>query len=62
MEASLMRSKFEDCLIGGAIGDALGYTVEFMNIGEIKRRFGNDEISDFVYDNKNGKALISDDT
>ena len=32
---------FRGCLIGGAIGDALGYTVEFMNSEEIRRKFGN---------------------
>ncbi|GHU65875.1 hypothetical protein FACS189447_05630 [Spirochaetia bacterium] len=25
------KNKFRGCLVGGAIGDALGYTVEFMS-------------------------------
>ena len=28
------------CLLGGAVGDALGAPVEFMDIAEIQRRFG----------------------
>lgn len=53
---------FRGCLLGGAIGDALGYTVEFMNISEIKSKFGNDGITELVYDQKSSKAVVSDDT
>jgi ADP-ribosylglycohydrolase len=53
---------FIACLLGGAIGDALGYTVEFMNSDEIKLRFGEEGINDLVPDRVTGKALISDDT
>jgi ADP-ribosylglycohydrolase len=62
VEVRQIKDKFQGCLIGGAIGDALGYIVEFMSIGEIKRRFGVDGIRDLVCDNMSGKALISDDT
>ncbi len=34
-----MRSKFLGCLLGGAVGDALGAPVEFMSLAEIRRRF-----------------------
>jgi len=53
---------FRGCLIGGAIGDALGYTVEFMNSEEIRRKFGNAGITELICDQRTGKALISDDT
>ena len=47
-------------MIGGAIGDALGYTVEFKKEKEIFSTFGPDGITEYVL--TNGKALISDDT
>ena len=36
------------CLLGGAVGDALGAPVEFMDIEAIKARFGPAGIRDFV--------------
>ena len=44
-------NKFKGCLIGGAIGDALGYPIEFMKIGK------NNKITRFE-----DKGIISDDT
>lgn len=54
------RDKFRGCLIGGAVGDALGYAVEFCSEREIFTKYGEDGISEF--DLKNGKAIVSDDT
>ena len=51
---------FRGCLIGGAVGDALGYAVEFMKDREIFREYGEKGITD--YDLHNGVAEISDDT
>ena len=48
-------------LMAGAVGDALGYEVEFMSRHAILSRFGEQGITKFALDNK-GKALISDDT
>ncbi len=48
--------------LGRVIGDALGYSVEFMSIGEIKDRFGAEGITDLLCDKVSGKAIISDDT
>lgn len=48
------------CLIGGAAGDALGYTVEFCDEQQIFDRFGENGITEYML--TNGKALISDDT
>lgn len=48
-------------LMAGAVGDALGYEVEFMSRHSILSRFGEQGITKFALDNK-GKALISDDT
>ncbi len=47
-------------LIGGAVGDALGYAVEFSGEGEIFREYGSQGITS--YDLVDGKAIISDDT
>ncbi|MDE5772046.1 MAG: ADP-ribosylglycohydrolase family protein [Ruminococcus sp.] len=53
-------SKYKACLIGGAIGDALGYTVEFMHERNIFNEYGENGITE--YEIINGKAIISDDT
>ena len=44
-----MRSQntFRECLIGGAAGDVLGYTVEFLRETEIARRLGQDGITSY---------------
>ncbi len=47
-------------MIGGAIGDALGYAVEFSSEEEIFETYGPDGITE--YELTDGKALISDDT
>lgn len=52
---------FRGCLIGGAIGDALGYPVEFLKREEIIERYGKEGITDLIM-RKKGKAEISDDT
>lgn len=54
--------KIRGSLIGGAVGDALGYTVEFLSLEQIRLRFGRQGIIEYVLDEKSGKALISDDT
>ena len=53
-------NKFKGCLIGGAVGDALGYAVEFLPAVEIFRKYGSDGITE--YELCNGVAEISDDT
>ena len=57
-----MRSvdKFRGCLIGGAVGDALGYPVEFMEDADIFRKYGESGVTE--YDLYKGTAQISDDT
>jgi ADP-ribosylglycohydrolase len=42
------RNRFRGCLLGGAVGDALGAPVEFMSRQEIRKRFGVVGIRDFV--------------
>ena len=57
-----MRDRFRACLLGGAIGDALGYLIEFMSLNKIKSKYGKSGITDLVTDKTSNKALISDDT
>ena len=51
---------FRGCLLGGAVGDALGYTVEFLTEKSIKEIFGSNGITEYRL--QNDKAIISDDT
>ena len=55
------KSRFEGCLIGGAVGDALGWPVEFLKLDEIKKRFGDKGIIELAQSHR-GKAEITDDT
>ena len=49
------------CMVGGAIGDALGYAIEFSSWPQIKSRYGEHGITRYELDNR-GVAPISDDT
>ena len=53
-------NNYEGCLIGGAIGDALGNPVEFYPLSVIKRKYGENGIQELEL--HKGKALITDDT
>ncbi|WP_456279047.1 ADP-ribosylglycohydrolase family protein [Bacillus sp. AK128] len=52
---------YRGCLLGGAIGDALGWPVEFLSYKQIVKRFGEEGIHDLVCSTA-GKAEITDDT
>lgn len=54
------ENKFRGCLIGGAVGDALGYAVEFMDENSIFSEYGKHGITEYKL--TNGIARISDDT
>lgn len=57
-----LQNRIRGSLIGGAIGDALGYPVEFVHSFEdIQARYGERGIIRFELGH-NGKALVSDDT
>ena len=55
-------SSVKGCLIGGAVGDALGTSVEFLRWNDIKRHYGDSGIQGLEMDFEQGLALISDDT
>ncbi len=54
--------KVRGSLFGGAVGDALGYPVEFFSEEIIFSRYGESGIREYELDPESGKALISDDT
>lgn len=56
-----VRERYQGCLLGGAVGDALGAPVEFMRHSEITKAFGPKGITDLVP--AYGKlGAITDDT
>ena len=57
-----IRDQFIGCLLGGAIGDALGYPIEFLKLNEIYDKYGKNGIADLEIHVISGKSLISDDT
>ena len=56
-----LQDKIRGSLIGGAIGDALGYPVEFMSLQEIKKKYSEEGITRYDV-GKDGIAHFSDDT
>lgn len=56
-----MVDRYLGCMLGGAIGDALGAPVEFLNLADICRKYGTKGIADF--DPAYGRTgAITDDT
>jgi ADP-ribosylglycohydrolase len=53
-----LEDRFQGCLLGLAVGDALGYPTEFLTLKEIQQRYGPDGIQDLP----GNPALHSDDT
>lgn len=51
------KSRIIGCLLGGAIGDAMGYPVEFMRYSDITRYYGGAGVRDL-----SESGLVSDDT
>ncbi len=61
MNLEKLQDKCRGSLVGGAVGDALGYEVEFMKLSSIIDRFGKKGITRYVTD-PDGVARFSDDT
>lgn len=62
MNANTLRDRIRGSLVGGAVGDALGYPVEFISsYAALQNRYGERGITRYELDG-NGKAVISDDT
>lgn len=56
-----LRSRYRACLLGGAIGCALGAAVEFDSLSGIRNRFGPEGIQHYV-NAYGGLGRITDDT
>ncbi len=57
---AVKRSRYLGCLLGGAVGDALGYPVEFLRENEIWSDYGPKGIQ--TLDQAGHPACVSDDT
>ena len=55
-EHEAYRSRVRGCLLGGALGDALGAPVEFLSLSEIRSRHGPPGVVDLT------SGLVTDDT
>lgn len=68
MTTEQLQDKCRGSLVGGAVGDALGYPVEFVySFEEIRARYGEEGVTEYDLsypwlDEKFDKALLSDDT
>lgn len=60
------KQPYEDairgCMVGGGIGDALGYPIEFWSESEIYHTYGENGMTSYSYSSKEGLAVVSDDT
>ena len=61
-EREIHLDAIRGCIFGGAVGDALGYPVEFMSEEAIWAKYGPTGIHCYEKDPAANKALISDDT
>jgi hypothetical protein len=57
-----MLNKYKGCLLGLAVGDALGAAVEFMSSSEIKNKYGEGGIQDFDEWGRFRAGSYTDDT
>ena len=60
LSSDARRDAIRGCMLGGAVGDALGAPVEFLDLESIERRYG-DAVSDYV-EFSDGTGSITDDT
>src|SRR5665213_4117260 len=56
-----VHTRIRGCLLGGALGDALGWPVEFLSNAAIRKQYGADGITE-LETNAAGVAEITDDT
>lgn len=56
------RARVRGCLLGGALGDALGYPVEFSSLDRIRAAHGDRGVTGLVPDADGVTGRISDDT
>ncbi|MBB1254193.1 ADP-ribosylglycohydrolase family protein [Streptomyces alkaliterrae] len=61
MEQQDFRSRVRGCLLGGAVGDALGAGIEFQSLEEIRSRHGEEGVTDYV-PAYGRRGAVTDDT
>ena len=57
-----MQKRYEGSILGLAVGDALGYPVEFISLGEIRDRYGPDGITGLEPSRGHPAGTFTDDT
>lgn len=62
VDINSLRDRVRGSIVGGAIGDAWGYPVEFISYEEITTHYGSRGITRLELDPLVGKAVVSDDT
>lgn len=61
-DTAARRSRVRGCLLGGAIGDALGNPVEFLSLTGIRRAHGEQGVRDLTADEDGVVGRVTDDT
>ncbi len=62
MTSAGYEDRVRGCLLGGALGDAFGYPVEFWSDREILARFGAGGLQEPLFEPGTGRLVVSDDT
>ena len=57
-----LLERYEGCLLGGALGDAFGASMEFLSLAQIKKKFGKLNKQELQVCYNTGTAEITDDT
>ena len=61
LRSEAQHDAIRGCMLGGAVGDALGAPIEFMSKSAIQQKYGKDGVQDYVEFN-DGTGAITDDT
>ncbi|KAF4407262.1 MULTISPECIES: ADP-ribosylglycohydrolase family protein [Streptomyces] len=61
-ESAAVRARIRGCLLGGAIGDALGNPVEFLSTARIRETYGPEGLRDLVAAGREPAGTVTDDT
>jgi ADP-ribosylglycohydrolase len=62
LDVDTARDRIRGCLLAGAIGDALGAPIEFMDLTSIRARFGTDGVTSYAPAYGRDGGAITDDT
>ena len=58
---TVLMDRYTGCLLGGAVGDALGAPIEFFGTREIQRKFGPDGLDHYI-EGLGSSGVFTDDT